>query len=479
LLVLDKDLIESFCLEIISNSIKITKDIKKISTHEFSSESSKEVLIVIRDIAEAINIATQTLFKQSDWEDNILYESRIRQLRRLKELIQIFSSHLQFIENSKMDKIPWSLIEPLQKIASSITPNAKIVLCQQWDYNYSIYTRNLFEQYHELILILEEFIPEDIFNSLIKKLETPLYLVNFPYLEKNNILLFSLLGHEIGHLVADKLIQKLEPDILGNTFRSELRDLYQKKFKGLTTQPNYLAYCSNAWKRLFEELLSDIIGSLIFGPAMLFSMFEFSIQYDLDMIPDNSNQFYPPWRARLRIILNTISEVMPSFNNFESTIFTDLNVKNRLLQIKTIIDNKKDIQLLKDESNILISIIYENVIERINSYLPNLLKKFNKDNFDETKFFDNINSLNSRLQKGIPPNIIDELDLTTVSSIEEIINSAWKYRLSWESKIFDAEGNFNKEFIETRKNLNKLTIKAIEYMNLSNNYKEYISQGLK
>lgn len=240
--------------------------------------------------------------------------------------------------------------------------------------------------------------------------------------------------------------------------------------------PNYLALCTTAWKRLFEELVSDVVGCLAFGPAMLFSMFEFSVHYDLDMIPDNSNQFYPPWRARLRIILNTISKFIHSFDNLESSIFTDINVKNRLIQIKTIVDDKKDIDMLNDESNILINTIYKNVVERIESYIPELLVQFKKDNFDETAFFDNINILNLRLQAGIPPNISDELDLNTISTIEEIINAAWKYRLSWEPKIFDEEGNFNQEYVNTRKNLNKLTIKAIEYMNLSNNYKEYISK---
>ena len=142
-----------------------------------------------------------------------------------------------------------------------------------------------------------------------------------------------------------------------------------------------------------------------------------------------------------------------------------------------IIDDKKDIVILNDESNIFINTIYKNVIERIESYIPELLIQFEKNNFDETIFFDNINILNSRLNNGIPPNILDELDLNTVSTIEEIINAAWKYRLSWEPKIFDEDGTFNKEYIDTRKNLNKLTIKAIEYINLVNNYKEYNSQG--
>lgn len=471
-----KDVIEGFCLEIISNSRKVTRDIKKISTHEFGSKSSEQVLEVIHDIADAIGQATKTLFKQIDWEDDTFRESKFRQLKRLKELIQIISSNLQFIENSKMDKIPWSLVEPLQKIASSITPNAKIVLCQQWDYNYSIYTRNLFDQYHELILILEEFLSEDTFLNLETKLKTPLYLVNFPYLEKNNILLFSLLGHEIGHLVADKYIKSLGPDVLGYDFRKTLKELYEGKYKGLTPLPNYLAFCSNAWTRLFEELISDVVGCLSFGPAMLFSMFEFALQYDLDTIPTDSNGFYPSWRSRLRIILNTITKFLHTFDDLESSVFTDINVNNRLIQIKTIVDDAKDIAILNEDNNILIYTIYKNVLEKIESYIPDLLVQFGKNSFDETAFFDNINILNLRLKAGIPPNILNDLDLSTISTIEEIINSAWKYRLSWEAEIFDDEGNFNQEYINTRKNLNKLTIKAIEYINLSNNYKEYIEE---
>ncbi len=468
---LDKDLVDSFCLEIIANSIKIIKDIKKISTHEFSSDSSKDVLLVINNIAESIIISTKSLNKGIDWEDRKLISSRIRQLKRLKELIQMFSSHLQYIENSKMDKIPWGLIEPFQNIASSITPNARIILCQQWNYNYSIITTNLFDYYLSQIELLEEFISEESFNQLQENLNNPLYLISFPYLEKNNILLYSLLGHEVGHLVADKFINKFRPNTL-NDIKHTLMDQYNKQFKDITSIATYIKRCQEIWERLFVELLSDVVGGLLFGPAMLFSMFEFSMQFDMDTLPEKKTQFYPPWRTRLRLILSTISRFIPSLNNIKSDIFTEHDLKKRLLQIKEIVDDNEDINQI-NSNDILVKLIYADVLEKIESNIPYLLKLFNKDNFNEENFFNNINVLNTRLQNGIPPNIIDELNLDTVSSIEEIINAAWKYRLSWEAKIFDDNGNFNEKYIEIRKNLNKLTIKAIEYTNLMNNYKNY------
>lgn len=348
MIALDKDLIESFCLEIIANSVKVTKDVKKISVHEFSCNSSKEILNIIHDISSSIVIATENLYKDIDWEDKMLFSSKIRQLKRLKDLIQLLASHLEYIENSKMDKIPWALIEPFQKIASSIIVNSKIVLCQQWKYNYSIITTNIFDFYLTKIELLEEFIPEELYEKLNNKLDKPLYLISFPYLEKNNILLYSLLGHEVGHLVADNLIGELKPNILKD-IEKDLKNIFQQiqEKKEEVSYATFLDYCKEVWERLFVELLSDVVGSLIFGPAMLFSMFEFSMQYNMDDVPDRRTQFYPPWRTRLRIILKIISNFIPSLNDIKSDIFTEHDLKKRLLQIKKVVENTRDIEEIK------------------------------------------------------------------------------------------------------------------------------------
>lgn len=466
--ILDKDLIDSFCLEIIANSTKVIKDIRKISTHEFSSDSSKEILDVIANISKLVIDSTKTLNKGIDWEDKKLLLSRTRQLKRLKELIQMFSSHLQYIENSKMDKIAWGLIEPFQNIASHITQNARILLCQQWKYNYSIITTNIFGYYLLQIELLEEFISEYDYQKIQESLSKPLYLISFPYLEKNNILLYSLLGHEIGHLVADELINSFKPKTL-DYIKKELVQLYDESI----SIASYLGLCQDIWERLFVELISDVVGGLLFGPAMLFSMFEFSMQFDMDTIPNKKTNFYPPWRTRLRLIEKTISEFIPSFKNKESNIFTAHDFKNRLDHIKLIIEDNEDLNEINKDP--LIKVIYNDVLRRVESIIPSLVEKFDRKDFNEEIFFNNIEILNNRLKDGIPPNTTDELDLNKVSSMAEIINAAWKYRLSWEAKIFDDSGNFNEQYIEIRKNLNKLTIKAIEYSNLMNSYKKYNS----
>jgi hypothetical protein len=70
---------------------------------------------------------------------------------------------------------------------------------------------------------------------------------------------------------------------------------------------------------------------------------------------------------------------------------------------------------------------------------------------------------------------INDLDINANASLDEIINSAWKNRLSWEAEIFDDEGNFNEKYLYERKKLNKLTLKAIEYANLTKEYNDFIN----
>lgn len=44
-----------------------------------------------------------------------------------------------------------------------------------------------------------------------------------------------------------------------------------------------------------------------------------------------------------------------------------------------------------------------------------------------------------------------------------------------EAEIFDDEGNFNEKYLYERKKLNKLTLKAIEYANLTKEYNDFIN----
>ena len=264
-----------------------------------------------------------------------------------------------------------------------------------------------------------------------------------------------------------------------NNFQSNIFEFYTNNSSIYKSKSQFLQIIDLIEKRLYNELLSDVVGAIIFGPAMLFSMYEFSQQFDIDITPENNNNFYPPWRARLRIIYNTIIKFIPSFQTYRDMnsehLYFDINLLNRLIKIEEIINKTSDLDRMKIENN-LTFIIYTQVTTIIdNTLLNKLLIDLDRNNFNEDKFFDRINKLSIRLKNCIPPNTTNDLDINANASLDEIINSAWKNRLSWEAEIFDDEGNFNEKYLYERKKLNKLTLKAIEYANLTKEYNDFIN----
>ena len=85
--------------------------------------------------------------------------------------------------------------------------------------------------------------------------------------KKNNIFQYSLLGHEIGHIYADKLLKKIK-------LKSSLKSLLKKYLRSPSIKdiPKFIDDCTSVWKRLFGELMSDAVGTVLFGPAMVFSI---------------------------------------------------------------------------------------------------------------------------------------------------------------------------------------------------------------
>lgn len=462
-----KDLIESFCLEIIANSSKIIKDAKKISVHDFSSNSSLKYINTLSGFAEAIKYATKTVYKQINWKDSKYIENKFRILKRLKESVKFLSNDLKYIEDSKMSRIPWGLSNPLQNLAKSVVTDASVILYQQWNYNYTIITSDINEYIKNKLSELEVYIPQKLYENILQDLSNPLYLISFPYLEKNNILQYSLLGHEIGHLYADKILKTIDikKKIIDNKNLVSLLSTAPSK-------PQALGRIEDIWKRIFKELLSDVVGTVFFGPAMLFSMLEFSLQQNIDTVPSPEVHFYPPWRARLRLSHKMVLKLVPHFDNLSNgnTLFDDNKIKERIDEISNIIKETSDIDNMK--INKYIFDIFNSVEGYIESLFPQIIKDLDEDGLDEKTFFNNVDVLSQRLANGIPPNIINDLDVNTNATLCEIINASWKYRISWEAEIFDENGNFNEHYLNERKKLNQLTNKAIEYSDLTNKYKK-------
>jgi hypothetical protein len=58
-----------------------------------------------------------------------------------------------------------------------------------------------------------------------------------------------------------------------------------------------------ARKRALEELISDLVGYFLFGAGAVFALAEVATTDIWDNLPSAQNDYYPPWRFRLREIL--------------------------------------------------------------------------------------------------------------------------------------------------------------------------------
>lgn len=72
------------------------------------------------------------------------------------------------------------------------------------DWNYSFDLADLGASYDELVVEYADYVPRP--PNLLEALGGPFHIMNFPALERTNILLHCLLGHELGHVLANTFI---------------------------------------------------------------------------------------------------------------------------------------------------------------------------------------------------------------------------------------------------------------------------------
>lgn len=224
-----------------------------------------------------------------------------------------------------------------------------------------------------------------------------------------------------------------------------------------------------------EEILSDIIGVLLFGPAMLFSTLEMAIQDVMEHKPDSTNNFYPPWRLRLREMLRVIQNSSQEFFPFPKGVFlaetTDI-INGRFEAIKKITQDESDRKEIQDDP--ILKVAYKEIDEDIveaQKYFQEQLKNFI---IKPSILYGKLPHLVDRISNGIPPNAYENsINDRYPATIVEIINAAWFHKISWEDDIFDKNGYFNENICKKRDMMNRLTLKAIEYADLEKDFKDY------
>jgi hypothetical protein len=242
---------------------------------------------------------------------------------------------------------------------------------------------------------------------------------------------------------------------------------------------------ARCWKRGLEELLADVVGAILFGPAALFSCYESAIQQGLDLEPSADNNYYPPWRMRLREILRVFDSHGVQLLPINDTIFGSKNKEktgrvNQLFdQIRTITTGREDLDLI--DKNKLWGLAYKQIVSDLNAGVTHLLEdmQLKGELVTSDKLYGKLHHLIERLENNIPPNAFenDAYDRQPADMVE-IINAAWFYKVSCTESILKKDHSFNENSYVWRNRLNNLTLKAIEYSDIERDYSDMIGKDI-
>ncbi|MCK5565788.1 MAG: hypothetical protein KAJ07_11125 [Planctomycetes bacterium] len=371
-----------------------------------------------------------------------LYRARI--IFERQKLIEILTNFLDWIVGAQTQKVPWSFTPSIESLANKIIP----------DYPPILYCKNLYNYGIQWAQALPGNLDKYSFISL-------------PRLHRSNILMHTLIGHELFHPCCESFTSKMENEV-ARRITLEVKkafpdldpdDLFGQKELG---RMNAIVMCS--WKRTLHELLCDMFCAELFGPAALLAMRSYVSFSDYKRMPDMNNNFYPPLQYRFEVIcqnamdknaLDTLwgekSEIIQLFKSEIEELSKTFETNEGFEFVCT--DNLNGIAYA--EVNKLISEAHDYVISKLPDSIPRWI---------DEKALVQIPKLLERLQDGIPPNEIikiksieeDDCDFTSEpAELPAILIAGWAYQIY-------REKNMETQDLLSYDTLSRLLLKACE-----------------
>lgn len=219
----------------------INTRIESLREYSFASPNARLLLEVISQINDTLRShvteAPSRLSKRSPKDLEAV-------LKAVPKSLTDMAAHLRFVARATARRTPWSLVQPLEKLGKIIHPDALFIIRPQWSYNYGIRLiwKNLQSHFITGWPLLTEEESRKIFNTVpdkvqhaFSKMPEQVYVVSFPDMERFDVLLHTLMGHEIGHPIVDAFFEQ-EVKVHGALtakVRELLKDELEKKKKEL------------------------------------------------------------------------------------------------------------------------------------------------------------------------------------------------------------------------------------------------------
>jgi hypothetical protein len=428
---------------------------------DFPSGTPKEIIDLIKRIlvgaAEQIESSIDTRFLEQTCRE-----------------IQALGSLLSFFDNAHTAQTPRGLIEVVDQLMARLQPDSQLMVWPQAEFNYSI--RDLLPP---LKSSTQYFLPANVFKEVFGRFNGALNLVSFPRIERDNVLLHATLGHELGHPIADKFLanEKGTKQYSEGLHRAVQRltgpvgDAGTELDATLDTLTPDITRLLKLRTRGLQELVSDCVGTLLFGFSAIFAAYDVLTVNGMDALPDN-RFMYPPRRFRLRIqhkIANNTGhfEAIKSLRRVDRAILG--SARNFMDHLEGLISEEHDLAKLKTDR--VIEIAYDWIDETLDEAVEFAVKEVGDLAFEVKKVQDEVPELIKRIDLGLPPNEIGRPPNARPVDWRSAILAAWLYRLHGKKLT---GGDSGKLMTATDfDNLNRLTLKAVEYTTIQKQYADY------
>ncbi len=346
---------------------------------------------------------------------------------------------LRFVIPLRASDLPWSLIPPFESVLRRELGDAYgLLLRPAWEYNYSVYSADLRTI---LTKILEVFLPHRVNSFTREKLH--IHVFTFPFLEKNNVVLNSVLGHEIGHFFHDNW-RRTEGAAIIDSAWSDLWDTYSAQHGGDLFEPYRKTETGiRILEGLFREIVSDLVGHRLFGPCMLYSLYYLSLSYPKNEPPSKETDYYPPFKYRVRLLMDEVdtgnSALVALENSAGEGAKAIRGIHDRIRNYLQRTDDREALQNCLVETN-----FFEDKLPQIREYVTKSVQQ-------PQVSFDRVPVLFDQLKRRIP---INEFEREPVS-ISEILMTGWLHYFAL------LEGHEFRSFVDEYRVLMRLLLKSI------------------
>lgn len=448
---------------------------KSLRYLEYASDVPTKLANLIEELARSAQIHLEALAKQ-----NLDADEQRRKASLAFGFVKDLHYFLKFVEQATVMHTPWSFVKSLEELAAKVHADADFLLGPQWEYNYSIIDIvPCLADPAKNILGIATVAP------ILSNINKHLYLTCFARVERLNVLYLVLLGHEIGHPLANEYF--LTENKL--TIQNEISKAFAKKaganYNLLMFQENVdLIY--NIRCQALEELMCDQVCLALFGPAALFAFEEIGVILGLDGFSIRPYH-HPPWRYRLRWCLDQLDQRRYEEYIHECKLEPEIerSLQSRYERIKNIAQNPNDMVNISGRINT--DIAYSFVKSAADETRKYIVQKMAGVGFTLDKLpAKGINQLVDRLANGVIPNEYWR-DKEDVASKED---SIWEERIPVPADLrsilistafdrthrlpsaYDNNGNLIENYFEECRNVDRLTLRAIECAHLQRRFKE-------